>query len=249
MATPLLLSGSRPGPRRSKISQGPQDGAALYLGEACLGRRFRLEQRDHDPRQEGQGHGDQAGILEGEVPPLLRDLGNVVLEDVDLDCGTEIEQYQSRYRADDDSRYCAPSSEATPENGQHQGRKIRRRCDGEREAYHVGDILALEDDPQNDRADPKYDGGNTGDQELLAFRCMAAPDHVDPDVMRKRGRARQGESGDDREDSGKGNRADESEEGRTAHGIGEQRGRYIAAAPGADDLLRPDQHHGAEAED
>src|SRR6516165_5576302 len=169
------------------------------------------------------------GFLSGKYHHCLETSAMSFL-DVDLNGRTAIEQHQRGDGAENDGGHSAPSREAPPEDGQHQGGKVRRCRDGEREADHVGDILTLEDDSQHDRANPKDDGRDAGDLELLAFRRLATLDHVDPDVMRERSRARQSESGDNRENSRKGNRADEAEEGRAADRIGEQRGRHVAAA-------------------
>src|SRR5262245_63955052 len=114
-----LLSLSSLSTRRSEVCQSSQNGAALHFGKPRFSSGFRLKQRNDDSHNERQRHGDQAGVLQREVPPLLRDLSEVVLENVDLDGWTAIQQYQGRQRPDNDCAHGAPGGEATPENRQH----------------------------------------------------------------------------------------------------------------------------------
>ena len=118
-----------------------------------------------------------------------------------------------------------------------------------RQAHHVGDVLSLEQDPENDREHREEDGGPASHEQFFLLARVAVTEHMNVDIVRERGRACERQPGHHGQDRGKRNRSDESEKRLAPDGLRQQWRRHVATGVDGPDPRLSNQHHGAEAED
>ena len=116
-------------------------------------------------------------------------------------------------------------------------------------------LCFLGDDADDDADGADDQRGDAGRHDLLVLVGMAVLDDVNVDVVGDGGGGRQNQAGDNRQDGGEGDRAEEGQEHVAddrgdvgAQLLGQQQGGHVAARVNRDDPLRGDVDGGAETE-
>ena len=109
--------------------------------------------------------------------------------------------------------------------------------------------MSLEQDPENDREYREEDGGRARHEQFFLLARVAVTEHMNVDIVRERGRARERQPGHHGQDRGKRDRGDEAEKRLAPDGLRQQWRRHVATGVDRPDPVLSNQHHGAEAED
>src|SRR6185369_13552148 len=145
--------------------------------------------------------------------------------------------------------------ELAPEQRQDDDRQVAGGGHGKGQGNQVGNVglLGHEADHDTDSADNQR--GDAGSHDLLMLVGMAVLDDVDIDVVGDGGRGSQNQTGDDRQDGGEGDRAEEGQEDVAedrsdvgAQLLGQHQGSHVAARVNRNNSLGGQVDGGAETE-
>ena len=101
---------------------------------------------------------------------LRRGRSRAGLKEIDPDRRAQDNEQHGQDRACDDRADGACGREAPPRNRQQQRGKIGAACNRKRQADHEGDVLALEQNPQQYRENAEDDSRDPRDAHLLVIR-------------------------------------------------------------------------------
>src|SRR5690554_5612909 len=121
-------------------------------------------------------------------------------------------------------------STATPGDGQYQNREVGTGSDGEGQTDHEGHVLMLEDNAQQDRQHTQHQDRELRDTHLLPLGGTALGNHAGVQVMGDGRRPSQGQTGNYRNDGGKGYCSQKAQQQAATHGVGQVHRSHVGTA-------------------
>src|SRR5208283_1282445 len=191
--------------------------------------------------QETQRNTQNAGILQREPSLCLNQVARRAGDGWRINghqAGAHENKANRSNEANSQARNRASCVEAAPKNGKDNDRQIGGSSHGERQRHQKSYIgSGAEHNGDSDSHSTDHERGEARDANLLAWLALyTVVNHIRPEVVRERGGGADGESCDDRENSGKGDGADESEEDVPGERLREKWGAHVGATMRADEV-------------